>query len=101
MRPAWLIEAGVYGEEAVPLLNEIRRQGMAAEVIPYQALKRGAAAPVVAGGNRSPPTDASSATAPTRSPNKSFSTTDGLPARGVRRPIWTARLTTNTSAGSF
>ena len=49
MRPAWLIEAGVYGEEAVPLLNEIRRQGMAAEVVPYQALKKGAA-PVVAGG---------------------------------------------------
>lgn len=50
MRPAWLIEAGVYGDEAVPLLAEIRRQGMAAEVIPYQALKKGAA-PVVAGGN--------------------------------------------------
>ena len=49
MRPAWLIEAGVYGDEAGPLLAEIRRQGMAAEVVPYQALKKGAA-PILAGG---------------------------------------------------
>jgi hypothetical protein len=41
MRPVWLIEAGVYGAEAEPLLAEIRRQGMAAEVVPYQALKKG------------------------------------------------------------
>jgi hypothetical protein len=38
MRPVWLIEAGVYGAEAEPLLAEIRRQGMAAEVVPFQAL---------------------------------------------------------------
>jgi hypothetical protein len=38
MRPVWLIEAGVYGAEADPLLAEIRRQGMAAEVVPFQAL---------------------------------------------------------------
>lgn len=38
MRPAWLIEAGVYGAEADPLLAEIRRQGMAAEAVPFQAL---------------------------------------------------------------
>ena len=38
MRPAWLIEAGVYGAEADPLLAEVRRQGMAAEVVPFQAL---------------------------------------------------------------
>src|SRR3954452_22239116 len=39
MRPIWLIEAGVYGAEAEPLLAEIRRQGMAAEVVPFQALQ--------------------------------------------------------------
>jgi hypothetical protein len=41
MRPTWLIEAGVYGDEADPLLTEIRRQGMAGDVLPYQALKAG------------------------------------------------------------
>lgn len=49
MRPAWLIESGVYGREVDLLLAEVRRQGMACEVIPYQALKNGAA-PVVVGG---------------------------------------------------
>jgi hypothetical protein len=48
MRPTWLIEAGVYGDEATPLLNEIRRQGMAGDVVPYQSLKQGSA-PVVCG----------------------------------------------------
>ncbi len=38
MRPTWLIEAGVYGAEAEPLLTEIRQQGMAAEVVPHKAL---------------------------------------------------------------
>ncbi len=38
MRPTWLIEAGVYGAEADPLLAEVRRQGMAAEIVPFQAL---------------------------------------------------------------
>jgi hypothetical protein len=28
MRPTWLIEAGAYGDEAFPLLDEIRRQGL-------------------------------------------------------------------------
>jgi hypothetical protein len=42
MRPVWLIEAGVYGDEADPLLAEIRRQGMVSEVVPYQAVKKGA-----------------------------------------------------------
>ncbi len=42
MRPVWLIEAGVYGAETEPLLAEIRRQGMVADVVPYQALKKGA-----------------------------------------------------------
>jgi hypothetical protein len=46
MNPTWLIEAGVYGDEALPLLAEIRRQGMAAEIIPHQALRKGSA-PVV------------------------------------------------------
>ncbi len=41
MSVTWLIEAGVYGDEAQSLLAEIRRQGMAAEVIPHQALRKG------------------------------------------------------------
>lgn len=48
MRPTWLIEAGVYGDEALPLLEEVRRQGGVAEVVPHTALKKGAS-PVVAG----------------------------------------------------
>jgi hypothetical protein len=48
MRPAWLIEGGVYGDEATPLLEEVRRQGMAAEAVPHQALRKGSA-PVVSG----------------------------------------------------
>src|SRR4051794_5773516 len=48
MRPIWLIEAGVYGDEAVPLLAEVRRQGMTAELVPHPALKKGAT-PVVGG----------------------------------------------------
>lgn len=38
MRPIWLIEAGIYGVEVEPLLEEIRRQGMTASRIPFQAL---------------------------------------------------------------
>ena len=38
MRPIWLIESGVYGAEAEPLLAEIRRQGMAVGVLPHRAL---------------------------------------------------------------
>ncbi|HKB37616.1 MAG TPA: ATP-grasp domain-containing protein [Gemmataceae bacterium] len=48
MRPVWLIEAGVYGAEADPLLAEIRRQGMTGEVVPHQSLKKGSA-PVIEG----------------------------------------------------
>jgi hypothetical protein len=48
MRPTWLIEGGVYGAEADPLLEEIRRQGMVAEVVPHRALTKGPL-PVVAG----------------------------------------------------
>jgi len=48
MRATWLIEAGVYGDAALPLLAEIRRQGMAAEVVPHQALKKGSV-PVIGG----------------------------------------------------
>ena len=48
MRPVWLIEAGVYGAEADPLLAEIRRQGMATDVVPHQSLKKGSA-PVIDG----------------------------------------------------
>jgi hypothetical protein len=40
-RPTWVIEAGVYGPEAEPLLAEIRRQGMAAEPVPHRALVKG------------------------------------------------------------
>ncbi len=39
--PSWLIEAGVYGAEAEPLRAEIRRQGMTADFVPYQALQKG------------------------------------------------------------
>jgi hypothetical protein len=42
MRPVWLLEAGVYGAEVDPLLAEVRRQGMAADVVPHQALRHGA-----------------------------------------------------------
>jgi hypothetical protein len=38
MRPVWLIEAGVYGAEADPLLEEVRRQGMAAELVPFRTV---------------------------------------------------------------
>jgi hypothetical protein len=38
VRPTWLIEAGVYGAEADLLLAEIRRQGMLAQAVPYQAV---------------------------------------------------------------
>src|SRR5262245_19788611 len=48
MKPTWLIEAGVYGDAALPLAEEIRRQGMACEVIPHSAIKRGSTV-VVAG----------------------------------------------------
>jgi hypothetical protein len=41
MRPLWLIEAGVYGDEVDPLLREIRRQGLIGEVVPHQSLKKG------------------------------------------------------------
>src|SRR5262249_7009225 len=41
MKPVWLIEAGVYGKEAEPLLVEIRRQGMQAEVVPHKVLQKG------------------------------------------------------------
>jgi hypothetical protein len=40
MRPTWLIEAGVYGAEADPLVAEIRRQGMAVEAVPFQAMQK-------------------------------------------------------------
>jgi hypothetical protein len=48
MRPTWLIEAGVYGAEADPLLAEIRRQGMVAEVVPFRTLLK--EKDIVAGG---------------------------------------------------
>jgi hypothetical protein len=40
MRPIWLIEAGVYGAEIEPLLAEIRRQGMVAATVPFEALQK-------------------------------------------------------------
>ena len=48
MKPVWLIEAGVYGDEADPLAAEVRRQGMAAEVVPHRALRD----PALAAGGR-------------------------------------------------
>jgi hypothetical protein len=38
MRPVWLIESGIYGAEADPLLAEIRRQGMTVETVRHKAL---------------------------------------------------------------
>lgn len=40
MRPVWLIEAGVYGDEVGPLLAEIARQGMIADLVPFPALQK-------------------------------------------------------------
>src|SRR5437868_1271607 len=48
MHPTWLIEAGVYREEADLLLAEIRRQGMTGSLVPHRALKAGAS-PVIDG----------------------------------------------------
>ncbi len=42
MHPTWLIEAGVYRDEADLLLAAIRRQGMTGAIVPYDALKAGA-----------------------------------------------------------
>jgi hypothetical protein len=42
MKPVWLIEADIYGDEAIPLRGEIRRQGLRAAIVPYSALKKGA-----------------------------------------------------------
>jgi hypothetical protein len=53
VRPTWLIEAGVYGDEASLLLAEIRRQGMVAELVPQQALCKGAV-PTVGGQGLTP-----------------------------------------------
>jgi hypothetical protein len=53
MRPTWLIESGVYGDEITPLLAEIRRQGMPVAVVPYQSLTKGSV-PVVDGQSVSP-----------------------------------------------
>jgi len=55
MRPMWLIEAGIYGDEATALLEEIRRQGMAGELVPHQALRKGSA-PVIGGQPLAPDT---------------------------------------------
>jgi hypothetical protein len=48
MRLTWLIESGVYGDEAGPLLAEICRQGMVAEVVPFRTLLK--ARDIAAGG---------------------------------------------------
>lgn len=39
MRPTWLIESGVYGDEVTPLLEEVRRQRMVVAIVPYSDLK--------------------------------------------------------------
>ena len=44
-RSTWSIEAGVYGAEAEPLLAEIRRHGIIAELTPHAALRKGATPP--------------------------------------------------------
>jgi hypothetical protein len=48
MKPIWLIEAGVYGTEVAPLVDEIRRQGITAAILPHRTLVRGPL-PMVAG----------------------------------------------------
>ena len=48
MRPTWLVESGVYGAEADPLLSEIRRRGMTADLLPQRTLLR--EKDIVAGG---------------------------------------------------
>jgi hypothetical protein len=48
MQSHWVIEAGIYGDDIRPLLAEIRHQGMVAEVVPYQSLRKGATV-VIAG----------------------------------------------------
>lgn len=40
MRPAWVIEAGVYGAEADPLLAEIHRRDMVAAAVPFRVLQK-------------------------------------------------------------
>ena len=40
MRPVWLIEAGVFGADAERLMAEVRRQGMAAEAVPFEMPSR-------------------------------------------------------------
>jgi hypothetical protein len=42
MKPLWLIQAGVYGTEIEPLVTEVRRQGMEAELVRHEALRKGA-----------------------------------------------------------
>jgi hypothetical protein len=52
-RPIWLFEAGIYGPDLDPLVTEVRRQGMSAEVVPHRALTKGP--PPTAGGQPIPP----------------------------------------------
>lgn len=99
MRPAWLIEAGVYGDEADPLLAEIRRQGMAAEVVPYPALKKGAA-PIVAGGRALAPDDCVLGYGTYPFAQQILLHHRWTRARGVRPRTSTARCITRTSAVS-
>src|SRR4051812_28820664 len=42
MQPIWLIEAGVYRDEADLLLAEIRRQGMTGGIVLHSGLRTGA-----------------------------------------------------------
>jgi hypothetical protein len=41
MKPLWLIQAGVYGVEVEPLIAEVQRQGMKAELLRHEALRKG------------------------------------------------------------
>ncbi len=40
MRPIWLIESNVYHDEVGRLLAEIRRQGMVADLVPFEVLQK-------------------------------------------------------------
>ena len=98
MHPIWLIEAGVYREEADLLLAEVRRQGMTASIVPHTALKAGAGLAI---DGQPVPTDGcviGYGTFPFV--RRSNSTTDGPPAPGATPQVWTVRHISPTSGST-
>lgn len=41
IRPTWLLEAGVYGDELEPVVAEVRRQGMECQFVTYREIVKG------------------------------------------------------------